>query len=188
MRTEVKKGIVIGLLISLVVVLRFIKHPINATPITALILFSAAFIADLRWKILVPALAIVVSDLLIEIKNGYGFHSATIMVYSTFALIFFVGYLILRKTNVFRALAASVVSSTLFFFVTNFAFFYPQSPVPNPALGHYPHNWTGILASYEAGLPFYKNMFLGDLFFTGLLFGSYFLITQLSWFKEKSLA
>lgn len=182
MNIEIKKSYLAALLIFVVVSLRIVEHPINATPMVAVMLFSAAVFADWKWKIGVPLVALILSDALIELKNGYGFHSSTIMVYLTFAVIFVAGYYIIKKIDVLRVITASVVASTLFFLITNFAFFYPEAPIANPTLGNYPHNWTGIMASYQAGLPFYKNMFVGDLLFSGILFGVYALVAKLSWF------
>jgi len=188
MKLDTRKSLLAALLIFSVVALRVVEHPINATPMVAVMLFSAAIFKDWRWKIGVPVLALVLSDLLIELKNGYGFHSSTFMVYATFGVIFIAGYYLLRKINVLRIVMASLTASILFYLITNFAFFYPAAPVADPALGHYPHNLTGIIASYQAGLPFFKNMVVGDLLFSGILFGAYFLIAKASWFVNESRA
>lgn len=188
MNVNTKKMLLASALIFLVVAWRVLEHPFNATPMIAVMLFSAAIFSKWSWKIIVPVAAILLSDLLIELKNGYGFHSATGMVYGTFALIFVLGYFILQKINPVRVITAALVGSIAFFLVTNFALFYPAAAVPNPALGHYPHNWTGILASYEAGLPFYRNMVVGDLVFTIFLFGAYYLISKAQWFTKSELA
>jgi hypothetical protein len=37
----------------------------------------------------------------------------------------------------------------------------------------YPRTLSGQIDSYIAALPFLRNMLLGDLFFTGLIFGVY---------------
>lgn len=188
MKLDTRKSILAALLIFLAAAFRVIEHPFNATPMVAVMLFSAAVFKYWRWKIGVPLTALVLSDLLIELKNGYGFHSATFMVYSTFAILFVAGYFLLRKISVLRIATASVIASTLFFLITNFAFFYPEAPIANPSLGHYPHNLSGIIASYQAGLPFFKNMFVGDLMFSGILFGAYFLIAKAAWFTSESRA
>jgi len=71
-----------------------------------------------------------------------------------------------------------VVSSLLYFLVTNFAVWY-SGLVP------YPHTAAGLAASYTAGLPFLWNGMLGDLFYNAILFGAYYLITdKVSAFKE----
>lgn len=188
MKPDTRKSLLAAVLVFLVVALRVVEHPINATPMVAVMLFSAAIFKDWKWKIGVPLVALLLSDLLIELKNGYGFHSATLMVYSTFAVIFAAGYYLLRKISVLQVVMASLTASILFFLITNFAFFYPEAPIADPALGHYPHNFTGIIASYQAGLPFFKNMLVGDLLFSGILFGAYFLIAKASWFVNESRA
>lgn len=188
MTSNTKKTLLATVLVFFAVLLRVVEHPFNATPLVAVMLFSAAIFKEWSWKIGVPLVALVGSDALIELKNGYGFHSSTVMVYATFALIFVLGYFMLKKINVIRVFTTSLGASLVFFLVTNFAFFYPQAAVPNPSLGHYPHNWAGIVASYEAGLPFYKNMFVGDLIFTAILFGTFYLISQVSWFSKGKIA
>lgn len=185
MKSDTRKSLLAALLIFLAAALRVVEHPFNATPMVAVMLFSAAIFKDWRWKIGVPATALVLSDLLIELKNGYGFHSSTLMVYATFAILFITGYYQLRKINALRIITASLTASILFYLITNFAFFYPQAVIADPALGHYPHNLTGIIASYQAGLPFFKNMLVGDLMFSGILFGAYFLIAKASWFSSR---
>ncbi|MDT4850794.1 hypothetical protein FQZ97_849540 [compost metagenome] len=110
------------------------------------------------------------------------------MVYATFALIFIAGYFLLKKISILRVVMASLSASILFYLITNFAFFYPEAPIADGALGHYPHNLVGIIASYQAGLPFFKNMLMGDLLFSGILFRAYFLIAKASWFINESRA
>ncbi len=188
MNSETKKGILIGVLIFLAASLRWVEHPLNTTPIVAIILFSVAFIKDLKWKIAIPLSVMILSDVIINLKNGYGFHNSAFLVYGTFALIFIVAGYMLKKVNVVNVLGASLMASVLFYLVTNFAFFYPVSAVPNPALGQYPHNWLGIVSSYQAGLPYFKNMLVGDLIYTSVLFGAYYLITQASFFEKKNIA
>ncbi|UBM59603.1 hypothetical protein LAG90_02920 [Marinilongibacter aquaticus] len=149
---------------------RLVPHAMNFTPITALALFSAYAFSG-KWKLIIPFLAIILSDIALELTTGYGFHSGTVVVYLAFALMIGVGYLLLQKLNIARLVGATLLSSVLFFLITNFAFFYPESPVVDMAQGHYPHNFVGILASYKAGLPFFKNMLVGDVVFTLFLFG-----------------
>jgi hypothetical protein len=119
--------------------------------------------------------------------TGYGFHSGSAVVYLGYALIFAVGYLVLEKVNVGRTLIATVLSSTVFFLLTNFAFFYTESVTPNPAVGSYPHNMIGILASYQAGLPFFKNMLVGDLAFTSIIFAVYYSVKHFGILEEAKI-
>jgi hypothetical protein len=51
----------------------------------------------------------------------------------------------------------------------------------------YPQTFSGLLLSYEAGLPFVLNSLAGDLFFSAVLFGSYYYAASknLAWIKVK---
>ncbi len=167
-----KKHILLALGLILIAALsRLVDHPMNFTPITAIALLSA-FVFPGKWKLIVPFAAILLSDLALELKFGYGFHSGTWLVYLGFALMILVGYFGIKRENALQILGSTVVASGLFFLLTNFAFFYPEVTEAGNLQG-YPHNWSGIIGSYVAGLPFYRNMLLGDLIYTPLLFGLY---------------
>ncbi len=56
-----------------------------------------------------------------------------------------------------------MASSVLFFLVTNFAVWAASS--------WYPPTFEGLIASYIAGLPFLRNMFIGDVFYAASLLG-----------------
>ena len=50
----------------------------------------------------------------------------------------------------------------------------------------YPTSLSGLLQSYYAGLPFFKNALQGDLLFTAVLFGSYYLLSvNVPFLKEE---
>jgi hypothetical protein len=100
-------------------------------------------------------------------------------VYGSFILIVAIGMGLLQKITPLRVMGGAVLSSVLFFLITNFAVWYGDS--------FYPQNLAGLGACYLAGLQFYQqdvfgNLFLntvmGDLFFSGLLFGSYELFNR----------
>lgn len=175
-KSEIKTGLIIGSLIVLAALSRLVDHPMNFTPMTAILLFSSAYITNKWLKLIFPFATILFTDMVLESVTGFGFHSGSSLVYLGYALIFAIGYLLLQKVNIGRTIVAVVLSSTIFFLLTNFAFFYPESVVPNPAIGAYPHNFSGVVASYQAGMPFFRNMLSGDMIFTSIIFGSYYLI------------
>ena len=74
----------------------------------------------------------------------------------------------------------SLLSSVLFFLVTNFAW-WPWSNL-------YEHNWAGLVRSYENALPFFRHTLCGDLFFAAVLFGGYTLAVSLGWRSEPGPA
>jgi hypothetical protein len=77
-------------------------------------------------------------------------------------------------------LGCSLLSSLLFFLVTNFAW-WPWSNL-------YEHNWAGLLRSYENALPFFRHTLYGDLTFAAVLFGGYALAVGMGWQSETQPA
>ncbi|MFN3490466.1 MAG: DUF6580 family putative transport protein, partial [Emticicia sp.] len=132
-------------IIVLAALSRFIPHPFNFTPIAAIALFGGAYFSN-RWQaLLVPMAAMLLSDTVLEISTGWGFHSGMIIVYAAFALVSALGMVLLKNVNPSRVVSASLISSLIFFLITNFAFFYPESAVADLNLGAYPHNFSGII-------------------------------------------
>ena len=153
------KNILIALgLILFTLVVRLAFHLPDATPITAIALVSGVYLGRI-WAVIVPLLALFLSDLLI------GFYDWRVMlsVYGSFALIGLMSYFLKKHPNILTGAALVVASSFLFFIVTNFAV-WAFSP-------WYAKTFEGLLYCYTLGLPFYRNMFLGDGLYTPLLFG-----------------
>ena len=140
-----------------------IPHMWNFTAIGALAIFGGAQFKDKRFAFSIPLCAMGISDLFI----GNGFSG---IVYVGFLTMVGCGYLIRKNITTMNVILASFVSASVFFLITNFAFLY-QSTM-------YPHNLAGIFSSYAAGLPFFKNMLIGNLVFSGILFGSYNMILK----------
>lgn len=137
-------------------------HVWNFTPIIAIALFSGAQIRDKRLSFLVPLIAMVITDAFL------GFYQGILLVYASLMLITCFGFLLKNRIKVIPVILGSLGASCIFFLVTNFALLYPTML--------YPHTWEGIMASYTAGIPFFRNAVIGDLIYTLILFGSYELV------------
>ena len=159
-----RRFIILTALIAGVVLIRFLPHPPNFVPIAAMALFGAAFFSDKRIAFLIPLSAMLLSDLIL------GFHSTMLFVYLSFASIVGIGFLLRKRVNFFTVTGASLGASTLFYLVTNFG-----SWLGNPM---YPQTLEGLFASYMAGIPFFHYTVAGDLFFCGVLFGTWALVTR----------
>ncbi|HRI48353.1 MAG TPA: hypothetical protein PK559_14705 [Ignavibacteriaceae bacterium] len=143
---------------------RFIPHPPNFAPIAAMALFGGAYIKDKRIAFLLPIFAMFISDLVIGLHEGMWF------VYLGFILIVSIGFMLQNRIKFRTVFAASLVSSILFFAVTNFGVW---------LMGlYYPTNLAGLAQSYLAAIPFFQNAIMGDLFYSGVLFGAYELVKQ----------
>lgn len=149
---------------------RLIPHPSNFTPIGGLALFGAAYFGRKYWAILVPALALYLSSLVLDntlyaqYYEGFVWFSNP-FVYLAFGLIALFGLGIFSKISTPRILGGALGASAIFFLVSNFG-----SWLGNPM---YAQDFSGLMAAFAAGLPFLRNTILGDLLYTGVLFGAY---------------
>lgn len=143
---------------------RLIPHPPNVTPIAAMALFGGAYFSNRAAAYVVPLAAVVLSDLIL------GFHSTMPFVYASFLLIVLIGSRLRRQKNVSAVAGASLVSSVLFFLVTNFGVWLTGTL--------YPRTWAGLAAAYVAALPFFRNTVLGDLSYVAVLFGGFALLER----------
>jgi hypothetical protein len=148
----------IALLSAIVVAaaLRLVPHPPNFTPIGAMALFSGAYIGRRPLAFAAPLGALLLSDLVL------GFYHGMATVYFSVALVVMIGMLALKRTSALRVGAAALVSSILFFVITNFGMWMFS--------GFYPRT---LEACYVAAIPFFQNSVVGDLFYAGLLFGGF---------------
>ena len=152
----------------------------NFAPIAAMALFSGYFFRSAKVAVLVPLLAMALSDLFI---GGYEWQMM-VVVYGALTLpvafrVLLRKYLAMERGSASSAaiglsglLTCSLASSLFFFLVTNFAW-WPWSM--------YEQNWAGLILCYQQGLPFFRNTLAGDLFFGTVLFGSYAVALNLGW-------
>ena len=152
-----------NLLFAVVVILiaalmRLLPHPANVAPIAAMALFGGVYL-DKKYAFILPLSAMLLSDVFL------GVHNTMLFVYASFLLTVGIGTLIKRHKTIGAVFLASFASSALFFLITNFGVWL--------AGNLYPKTVDGLLQSYAMGLPFFRNTFLGDLLYTGLLFGGY---------------
>lgn len=159
-----QKIILLSVLILVAVFSRLLPHPPNFTAIAAVALFAGAHFRSRLLAFLIPFTAMVFSDLII------GFHNTLISVYAAFAITVAIGMYISEKKSPQLIVSGALASSVLFFLITNFAVWL--------AGGMYPMDFSGLMLCYAAAIPFFQNTLAGDLFFTGILFGSYYLLSN----------
>ncbi|HEY3989362.1 MAG TPA: DUF6580 family putative transport protein [Acidobacteriaceae bacterium] len=71
--------------------------------------------------------------------------------------------LLKQRTNVTRVVSGSLLASTSFFAVSNYAVWVGS--------GMYPHTLGGLTTCYASALPFYRNDLVSTLLVTGVAFG-----------------
>ncbi len=144
---------------------RLVPHPPNFTPIAAMALFAGAYVHSGWQAFVVPLAAMVLSDLLV------GWHPLAPIVYASFALIVCIGFWLRPRKTAPRVVVATAAGSVSFFLITNFAVW---------AFGSiYPKSIEGLIAAYVAGLPFFRNTLLGDVFYAAVLFGGFAVLERL---------
>ncbi len=145
----------------------------NFAPIGAMALFGGAYLSNKRLAIILPLIAMFISDLFLEL------HDTMLYVYISFALITLIGVAIRNSVSTGTVVIASLLSSVLFFLLTNFGVWLQGTL--------YPRSLGGLIECYAAAIPFYRhnlfgsfalNTVMGDLFFNGILFGSFYLARQ----------
>lgn len=152
-------------LILMVSVFRILPHPPNFTPILAVALFAGAHLSNRALAFFIPLLAMLIADIVL------GFHPTLPYVYGAIALIVWAGIWLSARLNVRNVAVLALASSSGFFIVTNFGAWL--------SLPHlYERSWSGLVTAYIAAIPFFQNALLGDLLYTSLLFGGFYLLQR----------
>lgn len=156
---------------------RLLPHPYNFTPIGAMALFGGTFLKEKKYAFLIPMLALFISDIVLEIFHGTGFHREMPWVYGSMALITMLGFFLRGREQRQTIMVASLTGSMLFFFVTNFGCW---------THGDYGYTGAGLANCYIAAIPFFKGTVMGDLFYNLVFFGSFALVNRfIPAFSEK---
>jgi hypothetical protein len=138
---------------------RLLPHPVNVAPIAAMALAGGVYL-DKRFALLVPLIALVISDLVI------GLYPILLFVYGSFLLIGLLGLWLKSHKKPLPVFGAALLSSIIFFVITNFGVW-----IIGPET--YPRTLPGLAECYVAAIPFFKNTVAGDLVYTGVLFGMF---------------
>ncbi len=158
--TAAKAGTFLAL-IGLCAVVRLIPHPPNFTPVAAAALFAGFFFKRSWTAFALPILAVLVSDVIL------GSYSWTVMtvVYAAHLFPVLLGMRLSKKLSALRVAGYASGAAVLFFLGTNLAVWYSGVLYERTA--------AGLVACYTAGLPFFQHTLLGNLFWSGIIFGAY---------------
>ena len=177
--------IAIVLMAIVAIASRLLPHPPNMTAVMAVALFAGARITNTKLAMALPLLIMILSDIFL------GFHSSQLVVYVCILAVSVLGLSLRNSTSFTKPLAMSFIGSLFFFLITNFAVWLGGTM--------YPMTLEGLFLCYAAALPFYTtdsfqfvnssqlvfgsffaNGVIGDLFFTGVLFGLFELSKKFS--------
>ncbi|MDD5097038.1 MAG: hypothetical protein PHU59_00900 [Candidatus Omnitrophica bacterium] len=148
------------LAISLIIIgilLRFIPHTANFTPVAAIALFAGVYL-NKKQALIVPLLLMIISDIFL------GMHNVVLFTWGSFALVTLLGFWAKQHKTFLGIVSSSVAASLLFYLVTNFGVW---------AMGWYPQTAKGLLDCYILGLPFLRTFSVATLVYTVVFFGVY---------------
>jgi hypothetical protein len=152
--------------------LNFIPHAWHFTPLAASLLFFGA--RGSRRQMWVPLVLMVAADIVLtKFIYSYPLSWEQLIVWAWYAAILWLGTNLREKSGFWRVVGAAVISSISFFLISNFAAWLSMP-------GLYPRTFNGLMMSYTAGIPFFRNTAESDLFFSLAFFGAPVLVQFLS--------
>ncbi len=159
--------VVCGVLLVLGVAGRLLPHVENFTPVAAIALFAGFLFRRRLVAAAIPLVIMFVSDAFLG-ATPLGV-KITVYVAILFPLLF--APLLRKRLSPVRIGGSALIAAIFFYVVTNFAVWLGAA--------FYPQTLGGLLECYGAGLPFLAKKLLGDLLWSGAIFGSYAVIKQL---------
>lgn len=154
------------LFVMLAVAVRFLilhlqPHPWHFTPVAASLLFFGAY--GTRRSLWFPFALLAGSDVILtKFVYSYAFTWDHFVTWAWYAAILLLGTRLRDHAKPVWIIASALASSVSFFLISNFAVW--------AAFDMYPKNWSGLMTSYVAGLPFFQRAAVGDLIFTVAFF------------------
>ena len=154
----------LAFLIAFDVAARLLPHAPGVWPVAASALFAGRIFRVPALALIVPLAATALSNFVLPGDDW----RVALFVYAAILFPACAGILARRWQGALPVVAAMVLSSMVFFIVTNFAVWAFN--------GMYPMTFEGLLQCYTAALPFLDKTVLGDLIWAAVLFGGAWLV------------
>lgn len=175
MNKRLLKIAVFAILVAVVVLGRVVPHLPNFAPVLAVGLFAAYFFRSRILAIATPMAGLLIGDLFFI---GTYDTRMMVLVYAALCIPALIGFWIAKtdhkpgllnkiKAKGSKLVIGTVGASTLFFLASNLAVFFFS--------GMYALTVKGLAACFIAALPFYKFNLAGDMFYSVVIFGGFWL-------------
>ena len=171
----IKASVIVGMVL-LAAFSRLIPHPSNFTAIGALAIFGAYTIQNKWLSSTLPLVAMWLSDLVINNIVYASYTNSMIWVSEGFVWIYagvlaqsIISWFLISDNKFTNIIGSSLFGAIAFFLLSNFGVWLGSM---------YPHTLSGLTTCFAAAIPFFANTLAGNLFFSFILFGSYFLIER----------
>jgi hypothetical protein len=168
--TMTQKNIFLIAIIALVAASRLLNIT-NFTPVIALAFFGGAIFKNRFIGFIAPVLAIFITDLALTFQNSdpsfieYFTKGQFIGIYLLYILSTFFGTLISKNITITKGIFGTLISVAFFFIGSNFLVWMDGVL--------YPKTSSGLLACYEAAIPFIRTQLLSNAAVALVLFGVY---------------
>jgi hypothetical protein len=183
MNKRLLKIAVFALLVAVVVLGRVITHLPNFAPVLAVGLFAAYFFRSRILAIATPMAGLLIGDLFFI---GTYDTRMMVLVYAALCIPALLGFWIAKtdnkrgwlnrlKSQGSKLVIGTVGGSTIFFLASNLAVFFFS--------GMYALTAKGLVVCFATAIPFYKFNLAGDLFYSAVIFGGFWLA---SWALNRS--
>jgi len=152
-------------------------RPYGFAPQWAMAIFAGAVIKDKKYAFLFPLISMFISDALYQILFSagstpiWGFYEGQLTNYILFGSLVLFGFMITR-TNAIKIIAASLAAPSAYFLISNLLVWTSGGGYMRPK------TFSGLMQCYADGVPFYQMSLVATLCFSGVLFGSYYLLKQ----------
>jgi len=169
-RETLRELTVFGLLLAFGVLGRWIQPDWNFTPLAAITAMGGYYFRQWMPALLLPISILAVSDLTLAAHDNL---LVLLSVHVMMIVPLLLGRAARNSTGWQHSLKwglCGVVPATTFFVVTNFSVW--------AFTGMYEKTFAGLTACYVAGLPFYRTMLAGDMFYLAILTGCLALATM----------
>jgi hypothetical protein len=152
--------------IVLGIVSRLIPHPPNFTAMNAIALFGITSLGCFNASLFAVFASMWIGDLIL-----FGLHSTLLFVYFSLGLTVLMGFWLKQNKSLANTLKLSILSSLLFFVITNFGVWLTCSI--------YPATPSGLMLCYVAALPFLANNLIATILY-GQLISFFFFTTEIT--------
>lgn len=177
MRLNRNTLITLGILIVVAALYRVIpgREP-GFAPHWAMALFGGAMIKDKRMAFAFPIFSMFISDVIYHLLyvNGLtplaGFYEGQLLNYVLFAGLTVISFM-MKKITIPNVAIYSVILCTVFFLLSNFFVWFGGGGYAHP------QTLSGLMLTYEDGLPFYRNSIYATIIFSAVLFGAWKLLS-----------
>jgi hypothetical protein len=153
--------------------LRFVSRPIAFTSVSAALLyFGARGVRKYAW---IPWVLCAAADVVLTtVVYSYPFTWDQLVTWAWYAAALGLGMLLRNTNSPLRIGGTSLLSSIIFFVVSNFAVWASYRTM-------YPATLQGLSDCYIAAVPFFRRALVPDMVFTAVFFGLPLLLQGTAW-------